>query len=67
MHALRLTLTCMFAAGFLLRVFSWAPQFDRLGDLSMAVAVFGHLFLYVRSLLPTRSPGHAPPQMTPGK
>jgi Na+-driven multidrug efflux pump len=66
-HALRLSLTCMFAAGFLLRIFGSAPQFDRLADLTMAVAVFAQLFLYVRSLLPTRSAGHAPRQMTQGK
>ena len=60
-YCVKLALTCMFAAGLFLRLVASAPQFGRLADLSIAVAVLGILFLCVRTLLPVRS-GRAPGQ-----
>lgn len=42
----------MFTIGLMLRIFAVAPQCGHLADLSIAIAILGHLFLYLRSLLP---------------
>ena len=51
-RALKSAFVLMFTIGLMLRVFSVAPQYGRLADLSIVIAILGHLFLYLRSLLP---------------
>jgi putative ABC transport system permease protein len=53
-RALKSALVLMFTIGLMLRLFAAAPQYGRLADLSIAIAILGHLFLYLRSLLPAR-------------
>ena len=51
-RALKSALVGLFFAGALLRALGTTPQFDRLADLSIAIAVLGHLFLFLRERLP---------------
>jgi hypothetical protein len=53
-QALKAALMFLFVVGLLLRAFTITPQFGRLADLSMTIAILGHLFLYLRGLLPAK-------------
>lgn len=53
-RVMKSALVLMFTIGLMLRIFAVAPQYGRLADLSIAIAILGHLFLYLRSLLPAR-------------
>lgn len=66
-YILRSALLFMLVAGLFLRIFTAAPQFGRLADLSIAIAVLGHLFLYVRDLFPAQFAGELPRRTIPGK
>lgn len=53
-RALKAALVLVFVVGLVLRLFTGTPQFGRLADLSMTIAILGHLFLYLRGLLPAK-------------